>query len=321
MRRREFIAFICGGAAWPVRAHAQQVTIPVVGFLHGESAATWQHVVAAFRDGLGEIGFVEGRNVEIAYRWAENRQDRLTELARDLTGGRTSVIVAAGGGFVHAAAKAATSTIPIVLVIGSDPVKRGLVASLSRPGGNITAVTLFTAALGLKRLELLRDLMPTSATFAVLINPRGALADHHHSEVQEAARVFAKRVEILYESDAHELEAAFQRLVELKAGGVAVGADPYFSTQREKVTTLAARHAVPAVYEWREFVEAGGLMSYGTSLLAGVYAGRVLKGEKPAELPVVQPTTFKLVINAKTAKTLGLTIPPTLLARADEVIE
>jgi putative ABC transport system substrate-binding protein len=283
-------------------------------------------VSAAFRDGLREAGFVEGRNVAIDYRWAENRLDRLPELATALVAKGVAVIVAAGGGFVHSAAQAATSTIPIVLVIGGDPVKRGLVASLSRPGGNITGVTLFTAALGLKRLELLRDLRPASATFAVLINPRGALAEHHRSEAQEAARAFAQSVEVLHASNEHELEAAFRKLVELQAGGVAVGADPYFSTQRERIVALAARHEMPAVYEWREFAEAGGLMSYGTSItdtyrLAGVYVGRILHGEKPAELPVVQPTTFNLVINLKTAQALGLTVPPTVLARADEVIE
>jgi putative ABC transport system substrate-binding protein len=311
--------------AWR-EARAQQALMPFIGFLHGESAAEWQHVVTAFHHGLGETGFVDGKNVRIQYRWAENRQDVLPKLAAELAGSPASVIVAAGGGLVHQAAQAATAVIPIVLVMGSDPVKRGLVASLSRPGGNITAVTLFTAALGLKRLELLRDLMPTSKRFAVLINPRGALAGHHRSEVQEAARAFGRPVEVLYASNDQELEAAFQSLVTLRAGGVAVSADPYFSTQREKVVMLAARNAVPAIYEWREFVEAGGLISYGTSItdvyrLAGVYAGRILQGEKPADMPVLQPSKFELVVNLRTAKALDLTIPPTVLARADEVIE
>ena len=326
MKRRTFIATLGGAAAWPLVGRGQQPTMPVVGFLNSTSPAPWAYLVAAFRRGLGEAGYVEDRNVAIEYRWAEGQYDRLPVLAADLVRRQVAVIVATGGSSSGLAAKAATSTIPIVFTSG-DPVRGGLVASLSRPGGNATGVvvTVGTAMEG-KRLGLLREMVPTATLIAVLLNPGTLIFETQLNDVQEAARAVGQHIHILLANSEREIDAAFAKMVEVRAGALLVAADPIIFGQRDRLVALAARHAVPAIYELREYAVVGGLMSYGTNLadayhLVGIYTGRVLKGEKPADLPVVQSTKFEFVINLKTAKALGLTVPPTLLARADEVIE
>jgi putative ABC transport system substrate-binding protein len=325
MRRREFITGLAGAAAaWPLAARAQQM--PVVGFLSIASAASFAHLVAGFRRGLLEAGFVEGRNVVVEYRWAEGSYDRLPALAADLVLRQVAVIVTSGGDNPSFAAKAATATIPIVFNIGSDPVKIGLVASLARPGGNATGVNIFTAELSEKRFGLLNDTIPAASSIAVLVNPNFPPAIANAREAEAVARGMGKDVVIFNAGRESEIDAAFARMAQLRPDALLVAADPFFNSRREQIVALAAGHAIPAIYEWREFTEAGGLMSYGTSLveayrLQGIYTGRILKGEKPADLPVVQLSKFELVINLKTAKTLGLAIPPGVLAIADEVIE
>jgi putative ABC transport system substrate-binding protein len=325
MRRRDFVALL--GTAWSCAARAQQA-MQIIGFLSSVSPGPWAPLVAAFRNGLNEAGFVEGHSVTIEFRWAEGRYDALPEMADDLVRRRVGVIVATGGGPAAMAAKAATAAArtPVVFSGAGDPVKLGLVDSMNRPGGNVTGIHLFVIGLEPKRLELLRELVPNAGLIAVLLNPKNPEADSQVNFVQDAARAVGQPIQLLNASTEGEIDTAFAALVEQGAGAVLVGADPFFNSRRQQLIGLAARHRVPASYELREFAADGGLMSYGNNLAeayrqVGVYAGRILKGEKPADLPVVQPTRFELVINLKTARALGLDIPPTLLARADEVIE
>jgi putative ABC transport system substrate-binding protein len=328
MKRREFIAGLGGTVALPLVARAQQPQMPVVGFLSGQSADTSAFLVDAFRQGMKETGYVEGSNVAIEFRWAENQIDRLPKLAADLVGRQAAVIAATGGGGTAAslAAKAATTTIPIVFTSGVDPLKIGLVASLNRPGGNVTGITFLALALDAKRLELLQELVPKVTALAVLLNPTFPDAADHLREIQEAARTFGEHVTILNASNVPEIDAAFETLVQMRPDALLVGDDPFFISRREQLADLAVRHRLPAIYGERDFVVSGGLMSYGASFpdavrQVGIYTGRILKGERPANLPVLRPTKFELVINLKAAKALGVTVPPTLLARADEVIE
>jgi putative ABC transport system substrate-binding protein len=328
MRRREFISLLGGGvAAWPLAALAQQPAMPVIGFLSTRSLATDARVLAALHQGLSESGFVEGRNVAIEYRYAEGQIDRLPSLAADLVRHQVAVIVTTGGVQSALAAKTATATIPIVFTTGGDPVKEGLVQSLNRPGGNLTGITTSFAEAGTKRLGLLLEIVPKAATLGVLINPSDTInAGSEMDGIRGAARSIGQRIEILRASTERDIDAAFASLIHTRLDGLLVAPDALFGTQVNQLVTLAARHAIPTLYWRREFVDVGGLMSYGSHLadalrVAGVYAGRVLKGEKPDDLPVQQPTRFELVINLMTAKTLGLDLPPTLLARADEVIE
>jgi putative ABC transport system substrate-binding protein len=327
MRRREVIA-ILGGAAvgWPLAARAQQKAMPVIGFLNfgspGQNAAS----VAAFRQGLSENGYVEGQNVAIEYRWAEGNYERLPALAADLVAHKVDVIATGGGGTGALAVKNATSTIPIVFLYGGDPVTLGLVASLARPGGNLTGVSIMVGELNPKRFELLSEIVPRAGVLALLANPSNPNAERVMQEMQEAARAKGMQLPILKAGSEGEIDAAFASLIQLQAGALIVGSDPFFNSRRDQIVALAARHAVPAIYEWREFAAAGGLISYGPSLTSAnrqvaIYVSKLLKGAKPADLPVQQPTKFELVINLKTAKALGLTVPHSLLARADEVIE
>jgi putative tryptophan/tyrosine transport system substrate-binding protein len=326
MRRREFITLIGGAAAWPLVARAQQPAIPVIGLLSSRSPGEAAPSVAALRAGLAKVGYVEGQNVTIEYRWAEGHYDRLPALAVELTRRQVAVIVAMGGEPSALAAKAATQTIPIVFNSGGDPVKLGIVASLNRPGGNATGVSMLFVELGPKQLEMLHKLVPKVAVIAVLVNPTMASAEKETQDALAAGRALGKQVHIVTASREGEIGTAFGDLVKHGAGALLVAPDPFFFARREHLVALAAHHAVPAIYFAREFPEAGGLMSYGTSVAdvyqqVGIYAGRILKGEKPADLPVVQPTKFELVIKLKTAKALGLEVPPDLLAIADEVIE
>jgi putative tryptophan/tyrosine transport system substrate-binding protein len=326
VKRREFITLLGGAAVgWPLAARAQQPALPVIGFLSGGTPAGLAYLAAAFRQGLGEAGYFEGRNVAIEYRWAEGQYDRLPALAADLVRRPVSV-VAATTTPAAVVAKRATSTIPIVFTVGADPVAIGLVDSLSRPSGNVTGVNNYLSDLGTKRLELLRDLVPNAAVVGVLVNPNFPDAESQSKDVKEAGRKLGQRVEVVHADSEHQLERAFATFVQLEARALLVTVDPVFNSRREQIVALAARHKIPAMYFGREFVSSGGLMSYAANLAdgyrqAGVYVGRVLKGEKPANLPVVQPTKFEMLINLNTAKALGLTVPPSLLAQADEVIE
>jgi putative tryptophan/tyrosine transport system substrate-binding protein len=326
VKRREFISLLGGATAWPLAAGAQQGPLPVIGFLNGQSSRTWGPMVAAFNRGLTEAGYIEGHNVVIEYRWGEGQPDRLPALAAELVQRPVSVIVATGGNNAAIAAKAATSTIPIVFTSNDDPRKYGLVASLNRPGGNVTGVSWFSAELGPKRLALLHDLVPTATTVALLLNPNNAETARQPAELQDAARALGLQLVMLHASSVGDIEESFARIVQNRIGALVVAADSFLASRREQITTLAARHAVPSVYVNREMAGAGGLMSYGNSLAdgyrrAGIYTARVLKGEKPADLPVDQATKFELIINLKTAKALHLEIPEKLLALADEVIE
>ena len=324
MRRREFITLVGGAAVtWPLSARAQQAAMPVIGYLSGTS--TGPHVAAYLR-GLNNAGFVEGRNVAIEFRWAEGHYERLPALAAELVRRQVTVIGALGGVHTALAAKAATTTLPIVFANGSDPMKFGLVASLNRPGGNITGVSFFTAELEAKRLGLLHELVPRVTDVAVLLNPTNANAENQLKELTEAARTLGLQLHFQQAGSEREFDAVFVAIVRTRAGALLVASDPFFFTRRETLVSLAARHAIPAIYEWREFAEAGGLVSYGTHLSdayrhAGAYTGRILNGEKPADLPVMRSTKFEFVLNLKTARGLGLEVPPGLSARADEVIE
>ena len=326
MRRREFLGVMGAGlAAWP-RAVCAQQSVPVIGYLSSRSAGETAALVAAFRKGLGEAGFTEGQNVAIEYRWADGQYDRLPAMAAEFARQGVAVLVTTGGEPSALAAKAATSTIPIVFTVGGDPVKIGLVQSLNRPGGNATGVSLLTTAPESKRLGLLHELVPAAKAVGVLIDPYYREAEAQERELREAAGTIGQPINIAYAKNDAELEQAFQTLVRQGADALLVGADPFFDTRRDRIIAFAAEHRLPAIYQFREHVAGGGLMSYGVDLPAGYrqvgnYAGQILKGTKPADLPIVQSIKFEFVINLKTAKNLGLEVPAMLLARADEVIE
>jgi putative ABC transport system substrate-binding protein len=324
MRRRAFLGLLSGAVTLPLAARAQQPALPVVGFLNLQIAGGFTHLVAAFRRGLAEAGYVEGQNVAIEYRWADGQADRLAALADDLVRRRVSVIVLTGG--AHVAAMAMTTPIPIIFSAGGDPVRLGLVNSINRPGGNRTGMTAFTSAIEAKRLELLHELVPGAAVIAALINPTHLYADTQREELQAAARAIRRRIRIVNASTEGELEAAFVALMRDRPAGLVVAGGPFFFNRRAQLLALTGRHVLPAIYENREFAVAGGLMSYGTNIpdmyrQIGVYTGRVLKGEKPGDLPILQPTKFDIAVNLKTAKVLGLEIPTSILLRANEVIE
>jgi putative ABC transport system substrate-binding protein len=325
-KRREFIAGLGSAAAWPVVARAQQPAVPVIGYLHPSLPEHYAYQVAAFRKGLSEMGFVEGRNVAIEFRWAQDHLDRLPEFAAELVRRRVDLIAAPGSPAAALAAKTATATIPIVFTVSVDPVESGLVASLNRPGGNLTGLSDMQAEINPKRLGLLRGLLPGASRFGLLINPNYLTANSIIKHLQTAASALGTQIEALTASSVGEIDTAFASLPQKRIDALIVPPEVLFLGHRVQLVTLAARYAIPVIYTVREYVEIGGLMSYGSNPIernrqAGIYAGRILKGEKPADLPVVQPTRFKLVINLKTAKALGLTIPETLLATADEVIQ
>jgi putative ABC transport system substrate-binding protein len=325
MQRREFITLIGGAAAaWPLSARAQQPAMPVIGFLHSGSPDMYADRLRTFRQGLKEAGYVEGENVAIEYRWAENQYDRLPALAADLV--RRQVAVIAANSPAALPAKAATTTIPIVFTSGLDPVAVGLVASLNRPGGNLTGIASLNVEIGPKRLELLHELVPTATIFALLLNPTNPYAQTLSRNLQAAARTLGLQLHVLHASTEREIDTVFAILTQLRAGGLVIGPDAFFNDRSEQLAALTVRHAVPAISQYREFAAAGGLMSYGGSTTdsfrqVGVYTGRILKGEKPADLPVVRSTKVEMILNLKTAKALGLTVPLPLIGRADEVIE
>jgi putative ABC transport system substrate-binding protein len=326
MRRREFISLLGGAATtWPLAARAQQSATRVIGYLEGASQAQFSHLIPAFRNGLSETGYSEGRNVTIEYRWAEGQYDRLPTLAAELVHDNATLIFTTA--LISAlAAKAATATIPVVFISGPDPVQLGLVASLNRPGGNLTGVTLFTSTVAAKRLELLHDLLPSNATFAFLVNPANTRAETDIQEMETAANALRKQIVVLKAGTDGELLATFATLAQREVRAVIVGGDPFFNSRAQQLVALAAHHRIPAIYPLREFATVGGLISYGSSISdayrqAGTYAGRLLKGAKPAELPILQPTKFELIVNLATAKALGIDVPAKLLALADEVIE
>lgn len=325
MRRRDFIRLGALTVSWPLAARAQQPTMPVIGMLNILSPATATHLVAAFHEGLKETGHIEGQNLAIEFRWADGQYGKLSEMASDLVGRRVAAICAISPPAVLAA-KAATKEIPIVFLSGLDPVKSGIVPSLGQPGGNVTGVSLITSALSIKRLEVLRELVPLATKIAVLVNPTNQNTGVQLHDIEAVARSREQQFHILNATSESEIEVAFATLAGQRPDALMVGADPFFTSRRWQIVALASRLAIPAIYDWREYAFAGGLVSYGTSLSAayrqaGIYIGRILKGEKPAELPVVQSSTFELIINLKTAKSLGLTVPRILLARADQVIE
>jgi ABC-type uncharacterized transport system substrate-binding protein len=326
VRRREFITLLGGVAAWPFAARAQQPTMPVIGFLRTTSLADSAHLAAAFRQGLKETGFLEDQDVAIEYRFAENQPSRLPALVADLISRKVAMLVASGGDVAPRAAKAATSTVPILFAMGGDPVAAGLVASLNRPGGNITGVVFFSGAVGMKRLELLRELVPAATTIGLLVTPSSPETETERRDIEAAAQATGCQLVMLDASSEQDIDTAFATFVQRGIGALLVGSGPFFNSNREHLVALAARHAVPSSYSLREYAVAGGLMTYGASITdayrqLGIYAGQILKGKKPADLPVMRATKFELVINLKTAKALGLEVPPTLLARADEVIE
>jgi putative ABC transport system substrate-binding protein len=327
VNRRDLLTLLGGAAlAWPLALRAQQKATPVIGYLSGSSPGPSAPQVAAFHQGLADSGYVEGQNLAVEYHWAEGNYDRLPALAAGLVDRKVDLIAASGGPPSAQAAKGATSTIPIVFVSGDDPVAIGLVASLARPGGNLTGVSFLTVAVNQKRLELLSELVPEARVIALLVNPNNSITEGIITDVHQAARAKQVELHVLKAGSESEIDAAFASLAQLQAGAVVVASDAFLSSRRGRLVALASRHAVPAIYESREFATSGGLITYGTSLTAvyrqvGVYAGQILKGAKPADLPVQQPTKFELVINLKTAQALGLTVPQTLLARADEVIE
>jgi putative tryptophan/tyrosine transport system substrate-binding protein len=326
MRRREFIAALGSAAAWPLSARAQQPPSPVIGFLHPSSAEAYASLMLTFRNGLGEVGYIEGRNLIIEYRWADDHYDRLPALAAELVGQRVSVIATANATAAALAAKAATSTIPIVFTIGADPVQFGLVASLNHPGGNVTGVSFLSNLLVAKQLGLLQEFVPAASEFGLLVNPDNPNAEPDTRHAKAAADSLGREIHVVYASSERDLGSAFTALIERRVAALVVVPDALFVGQRQQLATLASRHAIPTIYSNRVYADAGGLMSYGASQLdayrqAGIYVGRILNGEKPADLPVIQPTKFELVINLKTAKALGLSVPQTLLSTADEVIE
>jgi putative tryptophan/tyrosine transport system substrate-binding protein len=326
MKRREFITFIASATAWPFVARAQQKTTPVIGFLSGRSRAETLAVMGQFYNGLAEAGFVEGQNLRVEYRWAEGQYDRLPTLAAELVALRPTMIVATGGNVAALAAKAATSTIPIVFAAGGDPIKGGLVASLNRPGGNVTGVSLFIAELAAKRLEFLREIVPQSKAIGVLVNPNNPTGVAEAHDVEARATALGLSITLFNVRGASEMEQTFAAVAQGRMQAVLVTNDPFLIDLKDQLVQIAAARALPIIYFTRDFVEAGGLMSYGASIgdgyhKVGLYAGRILMGARPADLPVQQPTKFELVINLRAAKALGLEIPPTLLARADEVIE
>ena len=325
-KRREFITLVGGAVAWPIAARAQQSVMPVIGFLSANRSDAFPNYIAAFHEGLAEGGFVEGKNVAIEFRFTEQRLERVPALAMDLVRRKVAVILTSGGDVPAMVAKGVTSTIPVVFLTGFDPVKSGLVASLNRPGGNLTGATVIAGQLVAKRLELLRELVPAARIVGVLANPNNPNADGDMAEAQTAGRALGQEIHVLLAEREQEVDAAFTTLALLKADALVLDADPLFANLRGKIIALVERRALPTVYYSREYADAGGLISYGASFTGlyrqgGIYVGRILKGAKPAELPVVQPTKFDLIINRKTAKALGLDVPPTLLARADEVIE
>jgi putative ABC transport system substrate-binding protein len=325
MKRREFITLIGAATVWPLVANAQQ-TMPVIGFLGSQSRDTMAYVLPAFWRGLAEQGFVEGKNVRVEYRWAEDQYDRLPAMAAGLVRDKVAVILASGGNVSALVAKAATATIPIVFPVVADPVKGGLVESFNRPGGNVTGIAMMTIELDAKRVELLQELVPAAGIIGALMDSSRPEAATQLESVQAAAQAVGRQLVVVSVGNERDFDAAFGSLVTQRAGALLVAASPLFTSRRDHVVELAARHSIPAMFQFREFAAAGGLISYGASVVeayrqAGVYVGRILKGEKPSELPVVQPTKFELVINLKTAKALGLTVPPSLIARADEVIE
>jgi len=326
MRRRDFVALLGGAAAWPLAARAQQPALPAIGVLGSMLGGEYVPFVDGLRQGLRESGHIEGRDVAVEYRWAENQYDRLPALAEELVRLKVAVIAPIGGVPPTLAAKAATATIPIVTTIAADPVKLGLIASLNRPGGTITGVALITTEIGPKRLELLQELAPNAVVIGLLVNPNNSDAEDQSKNIKVAALALGRQIHVLKASSERDIEAAFAAIVEKRIGALIIGNDAFFNTRREQLVALAARYAVPAIYSYREFAAAGGLMSYAPSLVdayrqAGIYIGKILKGAKPADLPVVQPTKFELVINLRTAKALALTVPQTLLVAADEVIE